>query len=72
MPFVVKEYHESKENFTVKVVVLCSSNTATAYARVIFVKSGIFNGVKLISDTQRHSINHSETNFECQIVNCIF
>ena len=39
---------------------------------IIFQKSGIFDGVKLISDIQRHSIKYSKPNFECQIASCIF
>ena len=38
---------------------------------IIFQKSDILDGGKLISDIQRDSINYSETNFEYQIASCI-
>ena len=40
--FVVKEYPESKESFTVKAVALFSSNAVTAYARNNFSKKWHF------------------------------
>ena len=41
-------------------------------SEIIFQKSSVFDGVKLISDVQRHSINYYEPNFECQIASSIF
>ena len=38
----------------------------------MFQKSGISDGVKLISDIQRQSINYSETNFEYQFASYTF
>ena len=71
MPLLSKNTLNQKISFAVKVVALFSSNTDFAYARNNFSKNGIFDGVKLISDIQRHSINYSEPHFECQNARCI-
>ena len=39
--------------------------------KIIFQKSSIFDGVKLIFDVQRYSITYSEPNFEFQSARCI-
>ena len=72
MPFIGREYPNEKISVTDRVVALICSVSILLIPEEIFQESGIFDGVKLISDIQLRSINYSETNFECEIASCMF